>query len=169
MKKGFVGVDMVQWFIRLMFLTIVVFTCVFLIRMYITNEVNILDAEMDLFAKRFLYSPNGLAYMDERINRVYPGIIDIGKFQDGKNIVQEMVDYGDPNNYMAAKFSLDGVNVEPFYYNVNGYHKWKPLSNLKIKGPGGAVSSEKVYPVLVYDDGKYYSSKLMIDVVTPKS
>lgn len=168
-KNGFAGLDMVQWLIRLLFLTIVVFACVFLINLYIKNDINIAGVEMDLFYKRLIYSPNGIMYKDETLNRAYPGIIDLEKFKDGKNITDSIINYGDSNNYVAAKVSLYYFNPEDtyseFYYNEFGYKKWKPL--LGIEGKGGVRSQTKELPVLVYDNNKYEQMILRVEIVTP--
>lgn len=178
MKKGFAGVDMIQWMLRLIFLTVVVFSCVLLIRMYIKSDVNIFEAETDLFYKRVLYSPDGIMYKDYKINRAYPGIIDLERFRDGTNITEDMIVYGAPNNYIAAKFTLrerKRQELQPyeFYYNKNGYTRWKPFADLGIEGIGGADSIKKEILVLVYEKkeegGTLENDILEVDIVSPRS
>jgi len=164
-KKGFAGLDLTQWLLRLLFLTVVVFTCVFLIRMYIVNNVDIVNTEMDLFTYRVLYSPNGIMKVDESLGRVYPGVIDIEKFRDGENITSRMIDYGDTNYYIAAKFWLKEKN-EVFYYNKGGYDMWKPLTGIGGGTDLGSVASLHKEIFVLVDNEK---DTLVIDVVSPKS
>jgi len=39
-------------------------------------------AEAGVFTQRIVYSPNGLSYHDPLSNKVYPGIIDLEKFNN---------------------------------------------------------------------------------------
>jgi hypothetical protein len=82
-KKGFMGIEMIQWFIRIVFLALIVFTAVFFTKTFIKRSVDINQQEMDLFIKRVVYSPSGISYVDHQIDRVYPGIIDYNKFKRG--------------------------------------------------------------------------------------
>jgi hypothetical protein len=167
-KKGMFGLLIMQWIPRIIFLTVVVFAIILLIRLEIKENVNITNAELELFIKRMIYSPNGINYYDQSINRAYPGIIDLKKFKNGENVTNFAVFYGESNNYIAARLTLIKKKMN-FTYNNDGYNKWYPLAQLKILGMGSATMTTMNLPVQVYDNGKLENDILNIEAITPNS
>ncbi|MBN2421881.1 hypothetical protein JXB41_01525 [Candidatus Woesearchaeota archaeon] len=83
-----------------------------------------------IFEKRFLYSPNALAYQDPETKRVYPGIIDMTKF-DEDNINKSFVF---EKSYIAAKFELTDLetgHVKEIYVNEKWYNRWSSYTSFE--------------------------------------
>jgi hypothetical protein len=167
-KRGLIFEDMLVWLLRIIFLTVVVFCVVFLIRMLIVENVQVSEIEMDYFAKRVYLSKQGFAFYDDKIDRVYPGIIDYQKFAYGQERLENAMYYGEKNQYIAAKVYLKNNKTE-FIYNERRYSRWKPLSNLNLIGIGGARSRTFEFPVIVKDNDNTFNDVLVIDVATPNS
>jgi len=155
MKKG-LSLTVTQWIPRIIFLTIVVFSVLFLVRMHIRYNIEIPGLEADIFVSRLLYSPNGFTYVDPDTRRPYPGIIDLDKFN--AETVVKAIDYGE--DHIAARIMLE--SGKEFIYNQDESDKWAPLSFIQ-KGLG-AIKSDKIkVKVLVYDEGGYLSDHLVVE------
>jgi hypothetical protein len=166
MKKGWIALTAMQWIPRLIFLTIVVFVCLFLIRMNISSEVTSIDAEMALYAKRIVYSPNIIAYVDSDIARVYPGIVDYDKFLHVD--LEKSLYLGEDNDYMAGNITLV-KHKKSFIFNEVGYNKWMPLVKAGLfRGAGSFATYTEEMVVLVNKDGRLMRDILNITLVAPK-
>jgi len=168
-KRGFGGIDLTQWLMRLLFLTAVIFSCVFLIRSYIDSDIDISNTEMQIFTYRVLYSPNSIMYTEDNTGRVYPGIVDYDNFLNGENLTMKAIDYTEEKSYLGAKFWLKNKD-KTFYYYKNNYDMYKPLVGVGgATDLGGVDYLKRDIFVLVYEDGKYVEDRLIIEVVTPRT
>ena len=65
----------------------------------------------------FLYSVNGISYYDKEINRLYPGIVDLDRFNS--SILNKSIDFGE-EPHIGAKIILKNIRKEErktVYYN----------------------------------------------------
>ena len=70
-----------MWVPRILFLVVVMFTVMILIRSYVATTIDTSELEANIFISRILYSPNSISYFDSDIGRTYQGVIDINKFK----------------------------------------------------------------------------------------
>jgi len=157
-KKGLISFNMLMWIPRIIFMVIVVFSIMFLIGIYFKFEVNISDAESELFIQRLLYSPHGISFYDPYSNRVYPGIIDL----DNLDLINKSVFYGEEQKHIGAKLSIYDINnnllAERIYNNV-------VYRRIAQEGKGGVDVYRKKLYVLVKNESKQISGRLNAEVV----
>ncbi|MFH0875485.1 MAG: hypothetical protein V1859_06090 [archaeon] len=141
----FIGVLMVTFY--------VFFTALFTFNLESQNVVN------KVFEKRFLYSDTLFVYKNDAIGRVYPGIIDIKKF-DEQHINEAFVF---EKSYIAAKCTLKNSRTnekKELYLNKKWFDRWYPYT---------AFEEYDKYTlrrfVLIENEGKFDSGLLEIEVV----
>ena len=79
-KKGTISEEVVLFIPRMLFIMVVVFAFVLLVKTLLVTKIDVQQLESDIFISRFMMSPNASAYYDSKIERAYPGIIDLNKF-----------------------------------------------------------------------------------------
>lgn len=148
-KKGVS--DVILWTYRLLILLVVFFSIGFIISQYGVFDVDTKDLEFNVLFNRAIYSKNCLSYEDER---VYPGIIDMDKFNEIvlKNCFK--------NDNQGIKFSLEGKEL---FVNKDFYESNIFLCN--IPGKGGFKCKSKQFFVLIKDKDSVKSGFLNIKVV----
>lgn len=175
MKKAALTFESLMWIPRIIFLVIVIFSIMYLIRSFITTTIDTSELQANLFAYRILYSLNSISYADTDIERLYPGVIDLGKFnqQNTDRFLERTIYYGDKNNEIGAKLLLkDLQDNQEFttYYNEDFFKEQKKLVDSGYtEGPGGARGYAKNYNVVIREDDSLHQGKLTIDVVIPNS
>lgn len=172
-KKALHTMEIIFWIPRIIFLIIVMFALMFLLRHFIFTTVDISEVRATTFIHRSLYSPNGLSYLDEATGRIYTGIIDLEKFKDSTTL-ENSIFYGEKNTEVAAKFELvdeETNKLHILYYNQDKYEDWKKFHKLGYtKGPGGFRSYTKKFNVLIATPTqKRNRASLMIEVIIPNS
>jgi len=153
-KKGVVF-NVLMWFFKIFFLVIVLFTLILLIRSFIVTELNVFNAESDIFIQRIMLSRDSISYYDVDIDRVYPGIIDLDKFTSATidKVLNDSVYYGTENKKIAASFTLkdesDNV-IKSITYNPDYFSRWKEMYEAQwMNGPGGVGAKAKRFEVLI--------------------
>lgn len=145
---------------KMIFLIVALFAVVILVKSYIITNLDVRDVEHNVLESRLLYSRNGLSYFDSEISRLYPGIIDVEKFQSlslkNPNALDEMsMSYGAENPIIAAKISLVTSEKESIaYYNKDKYDKWEPRSLSGVIGGSGSYKSYAVKKYVLAKDGE---------------
>lgn len=165
-KKSQISTLMTITIPRLLFLVIVLFSIVFLIRQFVVNNLNVQDVQAEVFADRILYSPNGILYYDSSLQRTIPGIIDPLKLKP--DILDSLMDYKS-KNFIAANITLfDTKNnvVSSAAYNKESYLNWKPIAQSLLKGAGGVKKTAKTVFVN-YIDTKLHQGYLKFEVLIP--
>lgn len=157
--------------IRVFFLIVVIFAILILIRMYIVFSVDTFDAETEIIYNRFLYSVNGISYYDYKINRLYPGIIDVKRLDS--SILNKSADFGE-DPHIGAMFVLKNIRKEVkktvFYNKVLYEEKIRLFRGGMTEGPGGARAVKKENYVLYRDnDGSTKQGFLEVEIVIPNS
>jgi hypothetical protein len=171
MKKGMTSFEMVTYIFRIIFLVIVISAILILVRTYIVISVDTFDAESELIYNRFIYSVNGISYYDHEINRLYPGVIDIKRFNS--SILDKAVDFGE-YPHVGAEFTLKderGIIKKTAIYNEDFYdEKIKLFDAGYIRGAGGVKALKKEnYVVYKDEDGKTKQGFLEVEIVIPNS
>ncbi len=151
---------------RLLFLIIVLFSVVFLIRQFVVNNLNIQDVQAEVFVNKVLYSPNGILFYDNSLQRTVSGIIDPSKLNP--EILDLLMDYK-TQNFIAANITLFDTNnniVSSAAYNKESYLNWNPIAQSLLKGSGGVKRTSKT--ILVnYIDTKLHQGYLKFEVLIP--
>jgi len=168
-KKALYSEDAVLMILNLLLLIIVAVVLVFLINMFTVNELNVQGLEADVLKSRILYSKNCISFYDSDIDRSYPGIIDIKKFNE--DTLNNCIYFKDENRNIAAKLILaDSKNqeIKTIYYNEVWYENWLPL--ISIPGPGGSKSfSSDLNMVMKDETGAFKDVFLNLQIIIPNS
>ncbi|MBD3203997.1 hypothetical protein GF327_06865 [Candidatus Woesearchaeota archaeon] len=110
-------------FIRIPLVIIVLIFYLMILNMHNSTELSGHNIENIILIKRLLYSPGLLAYQDTQTGRVYPGIIDIEKF-DTKIIESVLLN---KNNRIAANLELKNIKtgeIKRIYINEERASAW---------------------------------------------
>jgi hypothetical protein len=158
-KKGYGQMPDVMNYLWKIFLIIIVFIFVLIVANSALNmSFDTFETEANILSYRLLYSKDGISYYDPEVERVYPGIIDLEKFVDTKQIEEkliETIDYtADPDHLVARMEIFDNElwNLEPVYLNRKYFLRWYPIAMAEGKGKGAASIIEKTYYVLLKDN-----------------
>ena len=83
MKKGSVqlGEETIKMLPRVVLVALILLVFFIIINLYLSRDVQTSDLEYYLLTQRLFYSADCFSVSDER---VYPGIIDLSKFQEGR-------------------------------------------------------------------------------------
>lgn len=156
-KRGEFGHNELSYLVKvaLVFIVFLVFTL--MIRSHIKTEIDTQKTEADILFYRFIYSPHGLSYYDQDLDRLYPGIIDLGKMfgEDGMTgNLEKAVSYaGDDGGHIGARFKLfnsTGQEIMTFFYHEDAFRRMYPLS-FGGSGPGSARRTEHSLYVLMHN------------------
>lgn len=167
--------EILMWVPRIIFLVIIMFAIMILIRSYITTTIDISELEANVFINRILYSPTGISYFDSNIDRTYPGIIEFDKFksQITEKFLEKSVYYGKKNTEVGAKFILKDLSEDKeitVFYNEDFFKEQKKLVDAGFtQGPGGARDYTKKYDVLILKNNVLHKGILTIEVTIPNS
>lgn len=81
-KKGLAAHDMIMFIPKFIFLILVMICVIFLVKIFIVNNIDVRYAESMLIVERVTNSPTGITYYDEELMRPHPGVIDLKKFSN---------------------------------------------------------------------------------------
>ena len=165
-KKAQVSSLMTITIPRLLFLVIVLFSVVFLIRQFVVSNLNVQDVQAEVFIDRVLYSPNGILYFDSGPQRAVPGLIDQSRLKT--EVLDSLMDYKN-NNFIAANITLfDTKNniVSSAAYNKESYLNWNPIALSRLQGSGGVKRTTKTILVNYMDSG-LHQGYLRFEVLMP--
>ena len=119
-EEDIVAFNVLAWIPRIIFLIIVLTTILIFLNYYSKIEIHSFEPESEFFVYRILNSTNGISYYDSVSGRVYPGTIDITKFENETiNILQNSVNYG-ADKHLGAKIlikDLDEIPLVKAFYN----------------------------------------------------
>jgi hypothetical protein len=147
-KKGIMDTILNWVFYRLpILIIIIVFFGLALIYHYNTG-LNSHSIEYLVMANRIIYSPNLLAYRDPDTNRVYPGTIDLKKFDTAKlegnlkNASERLainleLSYLDKDNVTKAYINEKKAKIWDDYVAIGGYDLSVQKRYVKIKDNTG--------------------------------
>ena len=174
-KKAITTFEMVIWMPRIVFIVIIMFAVMVLIRSFVTTTVDVSELQANVFAYRVIYSPNSISYYDKDMQRAYPGVIDFDKFksQEAEKFLENSINYGQKNKEIAARLLLKDLsdnNDISVFYNEDFFKEQEKLAYSGFtEGPGGARLYVKKYEVLISKNGIMSNGKLTMEIVVPNS
>ena len=145
-KKSQISSEVIYIIPKIIFLTAVLFAVVILVKVFLITAIDVRQVESNVLVNRLLYS-RYISYFDEDLKRVYPGVIDLNKFQQltsNPNILDTAtISYGSDNPIIAAKITLkqkskDDVTI---FYNKERFDKWEPRALSTVKGGAGSIKA----------------------------
>ncbi|MBW2999168.1 hypothetical protein KY339_00720 [Candidatus Woesearchaeota archaeon] len=162
-KKG-VTYPMMLWILKIGLVSALFVFIIIIAGYFNATSVNSAEGRTVIFINRLMYSPTSLAYVDSTTQRVYPGMIDMEKF-DAKKLEKSI--YFEEQSLIAANLTLEILQEnnpsidKSVTYNGKDFKMWWPL-----RGFNEYLSFTKPYYVLVYDKGKISTGTLTIELVT---
>lgn len=131
-KKGaLAGFEAIMWVPRAILVVVAALVLIFVFGSFIITVIDVKEAHSLLLADHLFYDKNGLAYFDEDISRVYPGKIDLNKFNDA--LLKQSIIMNNPY-LMAANITYN--NKWLVYYKKEQYERWLP--RVGFAGAGGS-------------------------------
>jgi len=163
----------VQYFLesafRIGFLMIALVVFFLLINFYVVNRTDTNRLQAEVIADKIMYS-NIIMYENKADSRIYMGIVDLKKFNDGS--IDGKINYT-IKRHAAVKMELvNNVDREikyTAYLNKAQYNNLYSLSKSGGRGKGGATSYNKYYPVTYTDGVKYYYGTIKMLIIIPNS
>lgn len=167
-KKAQTGMTMNQGLliVRMMFMIFVSVSVVFLVFKFVALSVDVKPAEGNILLNRLISSPGCLAYTDLELNRSYPGIIDMARFNSSH--LDDCIYFGESNDYAAANLTLlilGTGKLNTTYYNKDGYIILRPRAGLA--GTGGVMLFKQKRYVLLKDGEDMKRALLTVELVLP--
>jgi hypothetical protein len=154
---------------RIIFLVIMLMSCVILIRLFVVNEFDTREIQADLLVNGLLYSPGGISWYDAETGRTFPEIIDLKQFSE-RDFDHALFFPG--NNFIAAKITVVDIGLALHgegYFNRVWYENWEPLVTINIPGLGGITKIEKRYPIILRSaNGDLRNGYVLFTIFQPK-
>lgn len=170
-RKASISFQTLIWIVRIIFIIIMCFSVVFMIGAFISTNIDVFEAEADIFFQRLIHSKNGLSYYDGEVGRLYPLVIDIEKLKSDsfKEELEKAVYYGDENKQVGARIHVQDLEKKinyTLFYNKEFYNSKKVLVDAKLtEGPGGARAITREVSVLIKEGQNSRKGKLLVEVV----
>lgn len=164
-KKAQVSFTILQTIPRLIFLIVVLFSVIFLVRSYVIDNLNVQDVQAEVFINRIIYSENGISYYDEEIKTITPGVINPGLITNEN--LDKLMDYKD-DSFIAGKVILLDIKnnkIASAVYNEKTYNRWTP--QIVPVGMGGINEFKKTIAVTFIDEDKIRQGILKFEVLLP--
>lgn len=146
--------------VRMVILTTVVLSFVLVARHFFITNIDVRQIEGNILVNRMIYSPC-LSYENRKIERNFPGIIDIEKFKSSR--IDECIYFGS-SDYSAALLRLDYMEeAKTINHNKEAYELLRP--RVGIEGSGGVDLFNTSTHVLVKSKDKLKPAVLYIEVL----
>jgi hypothetical protein len=169
-KKG-ISDNLLYSMLDFMLMIAVILSVIFLVKMFIVNNIDTSRVESRIFMARMMHSPGLLAYEDAELGRVYPGTIDLQRFNQTEydGAINRSYYYG-ASKFIASRMTLSFNGEEKeIYYNQDQFNAWQYFAKVYIPGAGSAKIFEKRFPVTVVNTTGRYQGILHFEVVIPNS
>jgi len=148
------------WFFYLGVMIIFVISVAFLINRVIDVSLETQDLEKHVLFSRFMLSPNSIFYTDPLIQRTYPGIIDMNKFN-----METLEKLYDEESRTRIGFEIKLEGEEDLHYDENLFDIAFPI--ITIEGaPYELIEAEGLFLVR-QEDGRLSNKKMIIKAVYP--
>ena len=152
---------MLEWFPRLILLTVAVIVIALLVRYYTNRTVE--SAEVSVASHTYrIYYDDIIMKSDAATKRVYAGVVDVNRFTEERlNAV-----FG-AHNQLGSCLTIKpapgcGIAVEPICYNEDVYLRATAASGQS--GGQGALQQTIIFPVTIEKDQERCPATLEIDV-----
>ncbi len=161
-KKAEISSELVLAIPRFIFLIIVLFSVVLLIKAFVKEKIEVKELESSIFFQRVLFGKGGIVWYDEASQRMHPGTIDLERFREAGNPQTQtnfldniFATYGEGNPILAAHLVLEMEGKPPLeaYYNKQNYFRWEPRTLSTVTGGSASVSSSKHASYVLVKDG----------------
>jgi hypothetical protein len=166
-KKG-VGAE--EWLEQIpkIILTVIVMAGIFvLISIFVNVKVDVRPVQREVLFNRLLYQPNSIMLTDDFTGQVYPGIIDMDKFNN--ETLDNSIKYF-YERQIAAKLELYDSEknlVQTAYLNSVWFNRMEPLARAKVGGASSGVIKSRTVPVSYKQGTVLQPGYLKIEVLTP--
>ncbi|HLC61469.1 MAG TPA: hypothetical protein VJI52_00445 [Candidatus Nanoarchaeia archaeon] len=173
-KKSTTTFEVIMWIPRILFLVVLMFAIMLLIRSFVNTTIDSSELQANVFANRVLYSTNAISYVDPDTQRVYPGIVDLDKLKSAisDKSLEKSISYGKKNLEIGAKFSVNDMkeNKIDFFYNEDFFREQEKIAGSGFtEGPGGAKLYVKNYNIIVQKGSVLTNGVLTMSIVIPNS
>ena len=173
-KRSLISGEMIMAIPQIIFLVAVLFAFVILIKVFIITHIDVRQVDANIFVNRILLSKGAISHYDGDIDRVYPGIVSLERFQEISStnpnaLDEEIISYGADNPILAAKMTLsrEGYADIVAYYNKENFDRWEPKVLPGVKGgPGSIKAFEKQRYALVKDGDALFPGILDFFIVS---
>ncbi|NQV09290.1 hypothetical protein HQ529_05560 [Candidatus Woesearchaeota archaeon] len=165
-KRAMFTLNLLAFLPRLGFLIVVVLSIVVLLGANIKTEIDVFDAQAEVFFQRLVYG-NHFSYFDEVTGRLYPGMVDFDKFKSTD--LDNLIYYGEENRDVGARISLKDFNGsinEEIMYNRDFFIEKEVLLEAGFtKGLGGVKGKEKELYVVIKDGNRTLEGTLNVMMI----
>src|SRR3989338_4936131 len=122
-KRSIISGEMIMAIPQIIFLIAVLFAFVVLIKVFIITQIDVRQVDANIFINRVLLSKGAISHYDARIDRTYPGVVSLERFEEiistnPNALDKEIISYGADNPILAAKMML----MREGYANVTAYY-----------------------------------------------
>lgn len=149
-------------FVRISFILVLVAVFVYVSGSLDTNALTSNDVRKQVIQNRLFYSQNSITYVDPDTGRVYPHIVDLGKFE---TVQLDKAFYTKENNILAGRIDLTDTQTNTThtaYINEDKYESWKHYT--KFDQYDNFIEKKAV---LIKDQGNLYQGAIKLNFVIP--
>jgi hypothetical protein len=158
---------------RIVFLAIVMFSILFLIRSAIVTQIDVFEVETELFTLNTIYA---ISETQPETTRLELATVDKEKLLNGKleTRIHQILNYEKENRKIAAKLTfktgIDEDIIKEIIYNKDYYKDWNTKSRaLWNKGPGGVRDKTTQIPCIIKEPSKEERCVVEIHIIVPNS
>jgi len=166
-KKAQESFTFLQSIPRIIFLVIVMFSVVLLISKFAVESINVQKLQAEVFTNRFLYSPNGILYLDPDTQQTTFAVIDPAKITNQN--LDKLMNYSE-EFFIAGQVSLYDQNnnlVSSAIYNNKTFYRWIPIARGDISGQGGVKESNITKSVQYVQENNKKNGLLLVTILQP--
>ena len=170
-RADFIGLNVLLHILEIVFIISVSIFVLFIV--HVDKEIDTFPVESEILLNRILYSNNGLWSYDDKINRLYPGIIEFKEFNNKEKMEESLAKslyYGTENERAAAllTFVEGDKEIGTVYYNEEKYNEWIPrYKGGWTEGAGGWQARNKKINVLIKKEEGLTPGTIDITVIIP--
>ncbi len=170
MNKRGDSFDLLYFIPKMIFLIVVMVLVIYLVSLFVTNSLDVREAQAKVFANKIYYSPNGISYYDSELGKTIPGTIDPKKIT---NITLENMMNYNSNSFVSGKVTLYDFSLNTIAsakYKDDVYDVWSKMAALKATGEGGITrKSFMTYVNYVDEKSTIQKGMLSVEVLLPGS
>jgi hypothetical protein len=141
-------------FIKFLFTIVALLSVIFTIKLLLVHDFGTDSLERRLIFFNLFYSKDAFNYVDKDTGRVYPGVIDLVKFQQKGRL--DYAAYFTNNNHVAVKFTLKTLEGKEYvaYMNQRYFDLQYPYARSVTANSAGSIWSISVPVVYLVDPAK---------------
>ena len=166
-KKAQETFTILQSIPRIIFLVVVLFSVVLLVRKFTLDTLNVQEVQSEVFTNRLLYSPNGILYLHPDTKQTVFAVIDPNKITNEN--IDRLMNYTE-EFFIAGQISLFDENnnlVALATHNNRTFNRWLPIARGTSSGSGGVKELNRTTYVQYVEDNKIKTGTLFVTVLQP--